>query len=702
MKRSTRIATVALATALVLLPFLALLGVLFLVPSQYTHTFYAALDEKHSRLEDTEGKRIVIIGGSSVAFGFDSEKIEEAFPGYKAVNFGLYADLGTKIMLDLSEDDIREGDIVIIAPEMDRQALSLYFNGESTLKATDDKPSMLFETKWDNVEDLWGGLWGYLSGKLSYLFGDKPNPSGVYNSANFNEYGDIDPDKFPRTENTMTGGYDKNNPTVLHESTYDPAFVDYVNDYIKKAEEKGASVYYGFCPLNASAIDLSLAEEGQTAAEKRRALSEGVMAYLEAALDCSVLSAPNFYDDAYFFDSNFHLNDAGVMLHTAYYIDSLRAALSGEQSSAATDAALTEEGSLLVQDNLIYRRLSDGTYALCDVKAIMAGVSSIRIPGRVRVENGTAAVSKLEKAALDKCAKAQTVMLDGDFSFSLLDEALFDDMPFLQEVYLFCEPFDLQVSENRESALKYYVHESAYDAFAQKSGFAGVLLNQTPLVAAEMASIIDEFFAEFLAYMENAPEIEDDYFVYRMTMDGTFTIIGLTELGLQQSILQIPATVLFEEQEYAVTGAEGFAFSESTVLSSLIVGQDSQITGFTNRFLYGSSVKTLYLYIDVTNFGAAVVPALFDGVADGFTLSVYGQERLSEYENTYRWDKFGAFYTLNTIAEADLIESLQSAATNNGPTLHPILVTAVWLVAILAVVFGVFIVLAYFYKRKKQ
>ena len=62
-----------------------------------------------------EGKKIVIVGGSSVAFGFDSQKIEQAFPGYKVVNFGLYADLGTKVMLDLSEDHISEGDIVIVA-----------------------------------------------------------------------------------------------------------------------------------------------------------------------------------------------------------------------------------------------------------------------------------------------------------------------------------------------------------------------------------------------------------------------------------------------------------------------------------------------------------------------------------------------------------------------------------------------------------
>ncbi|MBO5789610.1 MAG: hypothetical protein J6R40_00455 [Clostridia bacterium] len=703
MNKTTRIVTVTLAVVLAVLPLLALFGVLFIAPSQYEKTFYGALDEKYERLKDVEGKKIVIVGGSSVAFGFDSEKLEQAFPGYKVVNFGLYADLGTKVMLDLSEDHINEGDIVIVAPEMDTQALSLYFNGESTLKAADDRPFMLFKTKWANLEDLWGGLWGYLSGKLSYLFGEMPDPQGVYNSGNFNEWGDIDPEKFPRQENTMAGGYDKNNPTKLHESTYDPAFVDYLNEYIGKAEKKGATVFYGFCPLNESAIDLSLASAGETAADKREALSQSVMAYLEDALDCPVLAAPNFYGDIYFYDSNFHLNDAGVKLHTAYYIDSLKEALE-EAAVGATNAALSEEGSLLVQGNFVFRRLSDGTYALCDVKDIMAGVSAVCIPGTVRVGDDVAAVSVLEKAALAECAKAQTVMLGEDFSLSMLDEAVFDDMPFLQEVYLFCEPFALQASTARESLLKYYVNETAYDAFAQQDGFEDALLNSTPLVASEMAGIIDEFYAEYLAYMENAPEIEDSYFLYRMTMDGTFAIYGLTELGLQQTTLPIPATVLFEEQEYDVSEIESFAFSQATNLRSLVVGQESNVTGFANRFLYGSSVQTLYLYVDVTNFGAAVNPALLDGVADGFKISVYGEQRLDDYKNDYSWSSFNSdnYYTLNTTPEAELSQSLQNAPVDEGPVMHPILKTALWLSLALVLFFGTFIALSYFDKRKKN
>ena len=55
-----------------------------------------------------------------MVFGIESPLLEEAFPGYQAVNLGMYADLGTKITLDILADSLQEGDIVILAPEQKR------------------------------------------------------------------------------------------------------------------------------------------------------------------------------------------------------------------------------------------------------------------------------------------------------------------------------------------------------------------------------------------------------------------------------------------------------------------------------------------------------------------------------------------------------------------------------------------------------
>ena len=110
-----------------LVPFFFVACVVFGAPAVYGDTFVGVLKDKYERLYSLEDPKIVIIGGSSVPFGIDSKMVEEEM-GMPVVNFGLYADLGTKLMLELSRDHIKTGDIVILAPELDSQTLSSYFS----------------------------------------------------------------------------------------------------------------------------------------------------------------------------------------------------------------------------------------------------------------------------------------------------------------------------------------------------------------------------------------------------------------------------------------------------------------------------------------------------------------------------------------------------------------------------------------------
>ena len=73
----------------------------------YQDTYYAELKDKVDRLSSRENKKIVFIGGSSLIFGLRSEEIEKA-TGYDVVDFGLYASLGTPLMMKLAEDYIKQ------------------------------------------------------------------------------------------------------------------------------------------------------------------------------------------------------------------------------------------------------------------------------------------------------------------------------------------------------------------------------------------------------------------------------------------------------------------------------------------------------------------------------------------------------------------------------------------------------------------
>jgi len=301
-----------------IMPLVTIGVVTFALPPVYDNTFIGELGEKYDRLKSIDEPKIVIIGGSSVAFGIDSKLMEEKL-GMKVVNFGLYANLGTKLMIDLSKANINEGDIIILAPEMSEQTLSLYFNAETFMQALDGNPSMLLNVDTDNYEAIVGASWKFAYEKLNYLrTGTRPENAGAYKKENFNEYGD---NVFDRPYNEMTQTTNVINLTFRtnyeddKETKYEE-YIDYVNDYIKFANRKGATVYYSLCPMNAAALG-----------EKNNA--DVIYDYyrnLVKSLNCKVISNVNDYlmDEGYFFDSEFHLNNAGVTVRTVKLIDDIK------------------------------------------------------------------------------------------------------------------------------------------------------------------------------------------------------------------------------------------------------------------------------------------------------------------------------------------------------------------------------------------
>lgn len=79
-------------------------------------SYIDAYKHKTALLNTTESPRLIFIGGSNLAFGLNSEAIQDSL-GINVVNTGLHAGIGLRSMLDTSEPYLRKGDYVIIAPE---------------------------------------------------------------------------------------------------------------------------------------------------------------------------------------------------------------------------------------------------------------------------------------------------------------------------------------------------------------------------------------------------------------------------------------------------------------------------------------------------------------------------------------------------------------------------------------------------------
>ena len=223
-----RIVATALAVILAEQVFFLICG--FGLPVQFGDTFMGELKSKYERLKETSGKRIVLVGGSGVAFDCDSALMDDFFPSYEIVNFGMYAGLGTKAVMDLSENYIHEGDIVILSPEQSEQTFSDYFNGEYMWQAADGAFGMLRDLKSENFEAMLGNFPRFALEKLNYVMkGQKPQTDSIYQKKSFNTYGDIELDTC--RENILPNGYDVNQKVRFTEDVVQPEFMDYMNDF---------------------------------------------------------------------------------------------------------------------------------------------------------------------------------------------------------------------------------------------------------------------------------------------------------------------------------------------------------------------------------------------------------------------------------------------------------------------------------------
>lgn len=306
--------------ALLLLAILpvSLLGAGLSLPTCYQDSYYAELPELYHRLTDSSGKRIILVGGSNVAFGVDVNLLEDILAQYgyeyTVCPFGLYAAVGTSAMLELSQNQLREGDVVVLAVEPTNETLSTYFGASAFWKCAEEAPELVAAVSPAHQAALAGNYIGFLQERASICrSGLFPQAEGAYAKSSFEENGNMN---FHRAGNSMTLGWDTGAPVNLAAVSISPDFAQQVNDYCGAARTRGTEVYLSFSPVNRSAL------EGDA--------EDGTAVYFGACLDafdCPAISDPNRYilDSGWFYDSNFHLNSAGAVLRTCLLAEDLLA-----------------------------------------------------------------------------------------------------------------------------------------------------------------------------------------------------------------------------------------------------------------------------------------------------------------------------------------------------------------------------------------
>jgi hypothetical protein len=294
---------------ILLLPVIAPLIITILLPLP-SNAYHLAIIDKHRRLENTGTPRIVLAGGSNLAFGIDSGLIQNVLD-VSVINTGVSVNFGLGRILDDLVPRLNPGDILVIVPEYDHFE-SLWNGGANAYE-------LIFDARRYRLlanRTLYGfpsGILSYAKTKVSAMIPRRPDPS-AYTRDGFNEYGDYV--KYLAMENRQ---FASSKPLKNLETRYLARFFRLVDAFTAR----GITVLVSY-PSFEEAVFFA---------------SETFISELDAALRAGavrVISNPRDYafPRSYFYDTSYHLNAEGRELRTARLIQDLERYFQGSAGTA--------------------------------------------------------------------------------------------------------------------------------------------------------------------------------------------------------------------------------------------------------------------------------------------------------------------------------------------------------------------------------
>lgn len=280
----------------------------------FSHTYQSVIQAKYDALRDTASPKIILIGGSSVAYGFDETLLEEE-TGYHVVNLGLYGGLGDLFQTEIAKANIEEGDIVVLAYEynwIDADSFTEIIS-DMVMSGIDGRLDMYRWIPARNWPQILGYLPTYIQKKSEY----RANPGEDVRHTLFDAQGRLIES---RPANVM-GDYNEENeawnPVDLSDAVISEESAAYLRAFASYVQDQGATIVMTAPPLLADAA----------------ASDAGTFTAL-AAQEESVIGIPYIGDPAdylfpaaYMYDTVYHCNEEGARVRTEQFVTALRSNL---------------------------------------------------------------------------------------------------------------------------------------------------------------------------------------------------------------------------------------------------------------------------------------------------------------------------------------------------------------------------------------
>jgi hypothetical protein len=285
-------------------------SIILLISSSYkpfidlSNDYMASIIDKHARLKQSVDNRILLVGGSNLTFGVNSEELEKHLHK-KVINLGLHGGLGLEFILNEAISEVKKGDIVILSieyslfnvknqPDFDliKHTQVLFPESKSYYKFN---LNVLREIYFDNFKKY------FEKEKI------RMDSGTIYNRKSFNVWGDI-----------ITPDHRKNQGRLYGEK-FDKIVISGINKKFRKINSKcklaGAKLYLVFPNYPKSEFDIN-----------RNVINDIASQIREELYFIPIINNPETFvlDDSLFYDTVYHLNGRGREKRTKMLIDIIK------------------------------------------------------------------------------------------------------------------------------------------------------------------------------------------------------------------------------------------------------------------------------------------------------------------------------------------------------------------------------------------
>ena len=310
---------------------------------RYTSNYLGGKMEIYERIlinADSGRKKLVLLGGSSVRYGYSTKVINNILEDYDVYNFGLNASAGGFVQFQIFGVNMREGDILLHAPELREAAWS----GEFIPSVLTGKTEYRLQSPSHQIFCLCENNWDLFSNITVNKFGDLFNCYKEFNSIrqtaaekSYSDYfkvigegeiGGINVDsECIYAENGTDKHFDNTELFSFDGDFYTRSMVAAKNDIHNPIIDKGIKVFVTFSSLNRHNLYYNYKTEQalQVAADAYTQTVKNVFADTPVTILLSQYAT--IYDGKYFADSDYHLGYPSRDVHTEKVIKALVEAL---------------------------------------------------------------------------------------------------------------------------------------------------------------------------------------------------------------------------------------------------------------------------------------------------------------------------------------------------------------------------------------